>query len=43
MGHHHVHGANLGMSASAYGAAGGFPPLRTHEDVALSPCSRRFR
>jgi glycosyltransferase involved in cell wall biosynthesis len=35
MGHHHVHGANLGMSASAYGAAGGFPPLRIHEDVAL--------
>ncbi len=34
-GHHHVHGANLGMSASAYSAAGGFAPLAAHEDVAL--------
>lgn len=34
-GHRHVHGANLGMSATAYLAAGGFQPLRTGEDVAL--------
>jgi glycosyltransferase involved in cell wall biosynthesis len=34
-GHRHVHGANLGVSAHAYRRAGGFPPLATHEDVAL--------
>jgi glycosyltransferase involved in cell wall biosynthesis len=34
-GHRHVHGANLGVSASAYRAAGGFAALRTGEDVAL--------
>jgi glycosyltransferase involved in cell wall biosynthesis len=34
-GHQHVHGANLGVSARAYLAAGGFPSLRTSEDVAL--------
>ncbi|WP_323986623.1 glycosyltransferase [Microbacterium plantarum] len=28
-----VHGANLGMSAAAYRAAGGFPDLDEHEDV----------
>ncbi|MGD0243650.1 MAG: glycosyltransferase [Streptosporangiaceae bacterium] len=33
--HSHVHGANLGIRASAYLAAGGFPPLRTAEDHAL--------
>jgi len=33
--HPHVHGANLGFSAGAYLAAGGFPPLRTGEDHAL--------
>jgi hypothetical protein len=33
--HPHVHGANLGFSAQAYLAAGGFPPLRTAEDHAL--------
>src|SRR5690242_19249160 len=33
--HPHVHGANLGIRASAYRAAGGFPPLRTGEDHAL--------
>jgi Glycosyl transferase family 2 len=33
--HPHVHGANLGMRASAYLAAGGFRPLRTAEDHAL--------
>lgn len=34
-GHRHIHGANLGMSAAAYVAAGGFPALGTGEDVAL--------
>lgn len=33
--HPHVHGANLGIRASAYLAAGGFKPLRTSEDHAL--------
>ncbi|ANF33041.1 hypothetical protein A0130_16470 [Leifsonia xyli] len=32
----HVHGANLGMRASAYRAAGGFSPLDTAEDVDLA-------
>ncbi len=34
-GHRHVHGANLGVSAEAYLRAGGFPPLKCREDVAL--------
>src|SRR6201999_855164 len=33
--HPHVHGANPGIRASAYLAAGGFPSLRTAEDHAL--------
>jgi Glycosyl transferase family 2 len=33
--HPHVHGANIGIRASAYLAAGGFRPLRTAEDHAL--------
>jgi glycosyltransferase involved in cell wall biosynthesis len=33
--HAHVHGANLGVRASAYLMAGGFPRLRSHEDRAL--------
>ncbi|MGH3200757.1 MAG: glycosyltransferase [Streptosporangiaceae bacterium] len=33
--HPHVHGANIGVRASAYQAAGGFRPLRTAEDHAL--------
>ena len=34
-GHRHIHGANLGVCARAYERAGGFAPLRAHEDVAL--------
>ena len=34
-GHPHVHGANLGFSAAAYLAAGGFGPVQTAEDHAL--------
>ncbi len=34
-GHSHIHGANLGVSAKAYTAAGGFLELETGEDVAL--------
>jgi cellulose synthase/poly-beta-1,6-N-acetylglucosamine synthase-like glycosyltransferase len=33
--HRHVHGANLGVRADAYLAAGGFPPLDVSEDHAL--------
>lgn len=33
--HRHVHGANLGVRASAYSAAGGFPPVQCHEDRLL--------
>jgi glycosyltransferase involved in cell wall biosynthesis len=33
--HPHVHGANLGFTARAYLAAGGFPPIATAEDHAL--------
>jgi glycosyltransferase involved in cell wall biosynthesis len=33
--HPHVHGANLGIRASAYLTVGGFRPLRTAEDHAL--------
>ena len=31
----HVHGANLGMRADVYAAAGGYPPVDEHEDVVL--------
>ena len=34
-GHQHVHGANLGIRASTYLAAGGFPPEPAHEDRLL--------
>lgn len=34
-GHPHVHGANLGISASAYRAVGGFRPIPAHEDADL--------
>lgn len=33
--HRHVHGANLGVSSSAYLRAGGFKALAAHEDVHL--------
>ncbi|MFD0523474.1 glycosyltransferase [Paractinoplanes durhamensis] len=33
--HGHIHGANLGFSAFAYAAAGGFPELRHDEDRGL--------
>ncbi|MFK3795591.1 glycosyltransferase [Pseudomonas sp. NPDC088444] len=34
-GHRHIHGANLGMTRTAYVQAGGFPAMRCHEDVHL--------
>ena len=34
-GHRHIHGANLGLCAIAYRAAGGFSPLEHSEDVDL--------
>jgi glycosyltransferase involved in cell wall biosynthesis len=39
--HAHVHGANLGVRASAYVLAGGFPRLRSHEDRTLVDRLRR--
>jgi hypothetical protein len=41
--HAHVHGANLGVRADAYLAAGGFEPLATGEDHALWNALRRAR
>lgn len=40
-GHRHIHGANLGVSARAYRRARGFPPHRSHEDVALVQALQR--
>ncbi len=40
-GHRHVHGANLGVDAEHYRRAGGFPALRSHEDVALVQALQR--
>ncbi|BCW49911.1 glycosyl transferase [Arthrobacter sp. StoSoilB13] len=40
--HPHIYGANLGVRASAYLAAGGFPRLRSHEDRALVERLRRL-
>jgi hypothetical protein len=34
--HHHVHGANMGMTAAAYQGAGGVPPLALSEDHSLA-------
>jgi len=42
-GHDHIHGANLGIRASTWTAAGGFGPLRAHEDVDLVARVRRNR
>ncbi|MFE2378779.1 glycosyltransferase [Streptomyces sp. NPDC059398] len=39
--HPHVHGANLGVTAGAYRAAGGFPPLAHSEDRALVAALQR--
>ena len=39
-GHDHVYGANLGFSLAAYRAAGGYRPLRVHEDVGLVSAMR---
>lgn len=39
--HTHVHGANLGVRASAYEAVGGFPGLASGEDHALWGALRR--
>ena len=39
--HGNVYGANLGVRASAYRQAGGFPPLRSSEDRALVDQLRR--
>lgn len=39
--HSHIYGANLGIRASAYLAAGGFPLLRSHEDRGLVERLRR--
>jgi glycosyltransferase involved in cell wall biosynthesis len=39
--HNHVHGANLGLRASAYLQAGGFPPTSNHEDRWLVQRLRR--
>lgn len=41
IGHHHVHGANLGMSARSYLAVDGFPALPADEDVALVTALKR--
>lgn len=41
-GHHHIHGANLGVSAEAYLRAGGFSPLPCHEDVELVAALERI-
>lgn len=37
----HVHGANLGIRASVYLAAGGYPAIGEHEDVELVAAARR--
>jgi glycosyltransferase involved in cell wall biosynthesis len=41
-GHHHIHGANMGVSAEAYRLAGGFKPLECSEDVALVEALERI-
>ena len=39
--HHHHTGASLGVTAEAYRRAGGLPPLRSSEDLALVRALRR--
>ncbi|MGH3857186.1 MAG: glycosyltransferase [Pseudonocardiaceae bacterium] len=41
IGHHHVHGANLGISARSYLAVDGFPALPADEDIALVTALKR--
>lgn len=41
-GHRHIHGANLGVAASAYLAAGGFAAVACHEDVLLVKALQAF-
>lgn len=41
-GHRHIHGANLGVSAAAYLAAGGFESVPCHEDVYLVAALERI-
>ena len=41
-GHRHIHGANLGVAAPAYLAAGGFAPVACHEDVLLVAALESF-
>lgn len=41
-GHRHIHGANLGVSAAAYRAAGGFEAVPCHEDVLLVKALERI-
>lgn len=41
-GHRHIHGANLGVAAAAYRAAGGFAAVTCHEDVLLVKALERF-
>lgn len=40
--HSHVHGANVGVRASAYLAVGGFAPVSAHEDVLLTRAVARL-
>jgi len=40
--HGHVHGANLGVSATAYRQLGGFAPAVAHEDVLLVDAAQRL-
>lgn len=41
-GHHHIHGANMGVAVAAYLRAGGFAPLACSEDVALVDALERI-
>ena len=41
--HSHIHGANLGVRASVYLRAGGFPPVPNHEDRRLIQQLHRLR